>query len=323
VNPALVDINVSFGYQQTSGAGTGIVLTSNGEILTNNHVIEGATSIRVTDIGNGKTYSATVVGYDATDDVAVIQLQNASGLQTAKIGDSSKVSVGDAVVAIGNAGGAGGTPTAAGGSVTGLNQSITAADELTGKAENLTGLIETNADIQSGDSGGSLVNSSGQVIGMDTAGSQSYALSSQTSQGYAVPINKALSIVHQIESGTSTSSVHVGPTAFLGLLTSSSGSPGGSPFSGGSYSPFGNQGSGSSVSGAVVAGVVNGSAAQQAGLSQGDVITSLDGHTINSASDITAVVSSHKPGDRVQIGWTDTAGQTHTATVTLGSGPAQ
>ncbi len=328
VDPALVDINVGFNYQQASGAGTGIVLTSNGEVLTNNHVIEGATSISVTDIGNGKTYSATVVGYDAAEDVAVLQLKDASGLQTAQIGDSSKVAIGDGVVAIGNAGGTGGTPSAAGGSITGVNQAITASDELSGTSENLSGLLETNADVQAGDSGGSLVNSSGQVIGMDTAGSQGYSLSSQANQGYAVPINKALSIAAQIEAGKSSATVHVGPTAFLGVLLSSSGSSGsGSPggsFGYGSDDPFGGQSNGgSTASGAAVSGAVSGSAASQIGLAQGDVITSFDAHTVSSASDLGTLMQSHKPGDSVQIGWTDSSGQPHTATVTLGSGPAQ
>src|ERR1700730_6832231 len=148
VDPALVDVVSTDGYQGATSAGTGIVLTSTGEILTNNHVIEGATSIKVTDIGNGQTYTATVVGYDASHDVAVIQLQGASGLTTASLGDSSSVQSGDTVVALGNAGGQGGTPSVASGTVTGLNQSITAADAASGHAEQLTGLVETNAAIQ-------------------------------------------------------------------------------------------------------------------------------------------------------------------------------
>ena len=148
-----------------------MVLSSDGKVLTNNHVISGATSISVTDIGNGKTYSAKVVGYDRTHDVAVLQLQNASGLQTTPLGDSSKVSVGDSVVGVGNAGGVGGTPSAAAGTVTALNQTITASDDGNGTSEQLSGLIQVNADIQPGDSGGSLVNSQGQVVGIDTAGS--------------------------------------------------------------------------------------------------------------------------------------------------------
>ena len=173
VDPGLVDVVSTDGDQQATSAGTGIVLTSNGEVLTNNHVINGATSIKVTDIGNGRTYTANVVGYDASHDVAVLQLQNASGLTIASLGNSSTVQSGDNVVALGNAGGKGGTPSVAAGTVTALNQSITAADDLSGVSEQLTGLIETNADIQPGDSGGSLVNSYGQVIGMDTAASSS------------------------------------------------------------------------------------------------------------------------------------------------------
>ena len=171
VDPGLVDVKATLGYQQATSLGTGIVLTSNGEILTNNHVINGATAVSVTDIGNGKTYKATVVGYDESHDIAVLQLSGASGLTTATTGDSSTVGVGNSVVALGNAGGAGGTPSVAAGAVTALNQSITASDESSGSSEQLTGLIETNADIQAGDSGGPLVNSHGQVIGMDTAAS--------------------------------------------------------------------------------------------------------------------------------------------------------
>ena len=171
VDPGLVDVTSTLGYQGAKAMGTGIVLTSNGEILTNNHVINGATSVSVTDIGNGKTYKATVVGYDVSQDIAVLQLSGASGLTTATTGDSSMVKVGDSVVALGNAGGVGGTPSVAAGSVTALNQSITASDEGAATSEQLSGLIETNADIQAGDSGGSLVNSYGQVIGVDTAAS--------------------------------------------------------------------------------------------------------------------------------------------------------
>src|SRR5580704_7270927 len=174
VDPGLVDVTSTLGYQGATAMGTGIVLTSNGEILTNNHVVNGATSISVTDIGNGKTYKATVVGYDESQDIAVLQLSGASGLTTASTGDSSTVGVGDSVVALGNAGGVGGTPAVAPGSVTALNQAITATDEGSGSSEQLTGLIETNAGIQAGDSGGPLVNSHGQVIGIDTAASTNY-----------------------------------------------------------------------------------------------------------------------------------------------------
>jgi S1-C subfamily serine protease len=183
VNPGLVDINTELGYQGAAAAGTGIVLTADGEILTNNHVVEGATSIKVTDIGNGKTYTASVLGYDRSHDIAVIKLANASGLTTESLGDSASVQVGDAVVGIGNAGGTGGTPSAAAGKVTALNQSITASDQSSSSSEQLTGLIQVDADIQSGDSGGALVNANGQVIGVDTAASAGYQFNGGQGQG--------------------------------------------------------------------------------------------------------------------------------------------
>jgi S1-C subfamily serine protease len=341
VDPGLVDINTTLGYQQEQAAGTGIVVTSNGEILTNNHVINGATSISVTDVGNKKTYTASVVGYDRSADIAVLQLHNASGLQTADFGNSSGVSVGEDVVGIGNAGGTGGTPSAAGGTVTALNQSITAQDAGDGTSEQLSGLIETNANIQAGDSGGALVNTSGQVVGVDTAASAGYSFQyngqDQGNQGFAIPINAALSIARQIEAGKGSSTVHIGTTAFLGVEISPNGSTSspGSSSGGNDFGPFGglfggNTGStgntgntGSSASGAAVAGVVTNGPAQEAGLAQGDVITTLGGKTITSADDLTRDMGIYHPGDKVQVGWTDANGQTHTATVQLSSGPPQ
>src|SRR5580765_1360966 len=168
VTPALVNINTNLKYQGASAAGTGIVLSSDGTVVTNNHVIRGATTIRATDVGNGRTYSATVVGYDVAADLAVLKLNNASGLKTAKLADSSKVRVGDTVVAVGNAGGAGGTPSSATGKVTRLGSTITASDGGS-NSERLTGMIEHDARIQPGDSGGALADSSGRVIGINTA----------------------------------------------------------------------------------------------------------------------------------------------------------
>jgi S1-C subfamily serine protease len=294
------------GYQGATSAGTGIVLTANGEVLTNNHVISGATSIRVTDVGNGRTYTAKVVGYDASDDVAVLQLQGASGLTTASLGNSSTVQAGDRVTALGNAGGKGGTPSVASGTVTALNQSITASDELSGVSEQLTGLIETNADIQPGDSGGALVNSFGQVIGMNTAASSGYQFQAQTGheQAYAIPINKAVSIANQIESGKGSGDVHVGATAFLGVGVS------------------GRNGFGGSGGGAIIANVVSGSPAAKAGLTAGDEITSIGGQQISSAEEIAHSLVKYHPGDTVSVSWVDQYGQSHTATVTLATGPA-
>ncbi|MFB6722187.1 S1C family serine protease [Kribbella sp. NPDC056345] len=170
VSPGLVNINTVLGLENAKAAGTGIVLTSDGVILTNHHVIEGATSITVTNVGNGKTYVATVVGYDEDHDIAVLKLKDASGLETAKLGNSDNVKVGDQVVGIGNAGGKGGTPTYAAGKITALNQAITATDQNGQDPENLKNLLQTDANIQAGQSGGPLANANGEVIGVDTAG---------------------------------------------------------------------------------------------------------------------------------------------------------
>ena len=116
--PGIVDIYTNLGYQGASAAGTGIVLTSGGVVLTNNHVIRGATSIKVVDLDNGRTYQAKVLGYALSADVAAIQLQGASGLQTAPLGSSDDVKVGQLVTTHGNAGGAGGTPSSSPGRIT-------------------------------------------------------------------------------------------------------------------------------------------------------------------------------------------------------------
>jgi S1-C subfamily serine protease len=314
VDPGLVDVNTTIDYGSAQGAGTGMVLTSSGEVLTNNHVVEGATSISVTDVGDGRTYAATVVGYSVTKDVAILQLSGASGLQTVTTAGSARVSTGEEVVGIGNAGGSGGTPSYAGGTVTATDQSITASDDLTGTAEDLTGMIETNAEIRAGDSGGPLVNASGQVIGMDTAGSGTFQFSSQSGgSGYAIPIGVATSIARQITAGQSSSTVHVGATAFLGVqIARSANGFGGPPGSGGSIT--GN--------GVEISGVVSGSPAAGSGLAGGDEITSVGGHAVTSQSSLqTVLVNDFKPGQTVTVQYTDTAGQSQTTSVVLTSGP--
>jgi len=347
VDPALVDVVSTEGDQGAVAAGTGIVLTSDGTVLTNNHVIRGATSIKVTDVGNGRTYTAKVVGYDATKDVAVIKLQNASGLTTAALGDSSGVRTGDSVTALGNAGGKGGTPSVASGTVTALNQSITASDEGSGvNAEQLTGLIETNADIQPGDSGGALVNSYGQVIGMDTAASSGAQVQSDsgqaTVQAYAIPIDNAETIAHQIVAGQGSSTVHIGATAFLGIESDGSSSSGSGSGDSGGFGGFGGFGqgdgsgfggfgqgdgsgssnSGGTSSGVTISGTLSGSPADNAGLANGDTITSVAGQSVSSASDISQILVKYHPGDKISINWVDGSGQSQTATVTLANGPA-
>jgi S1-C subfamily serine protease len=312
VDPALVDVVSTIDYGEGEAAGTGIVLTSSGEVLTNNHVVEGATSIKVTDIGNGKTYSASVVGYDASADVAVIKLQGASGLETATLGNSTTVAVGEGVIAIGNAGGTGGTPSAATGTVTALGQSITASDEVTGSDEQLAGMVETDADVQPGDSGGPLVNMSGQVLAIDTAGSSTFRFQDAGSDnasgtdGFAIPINDALSVAKQIGSGKSSSSVHIGASAFLGVEVASTSA----------YSEFG-----TTTSGAAIVGVISGSPAAVSGLAAGDTVTSVGGHTVSSSSSLEEVMDRFHPGQKVTVNWVDQYGNPNKGTVALATGP--
>jgi S1-C subfamily serine protease len=318
VNPGLVDIDVTFGYENVRGAGTGMVLTPNGEVLTNNHVIDGETSIRVTDVGNGRTYGAKVLGYDRSSDVAVLQLEGASGLQPVSLGNSTSVHNGAAVVAIGNAGGNGGTPSYAGGRVTALDQSITASDEADGTSEQLVGLIETNADIQPGDSGGPLVNSSGKVISMDTAASSGFSFEQggiSAVQGFSIPIDTALTIAKEITASQATSAVHIGATAFLGVSVISGASSG--------FGEFGRPVPRPTSSGAVIASVVSGRPAAKAGLAAGDTITSIGGHSVTSANSLTTVLMSEMPDGAVSIVYLDSSGVKHTVTVHLESGPPQ
>jgi S1-C subfamily serine protease len=300
----VVDIDTNLGYQDGAAAGTGMVLSPNGIVLTNNHVIRDATTIRVVVPATHRGYAATVIGYDVSDDVAVLKLKGASGLATISVGNSSVVRRGDRVTAIGNAGGVGGKPSRAHGTITAVGQSITASDGST--SENLRGLLETNARLQPGDSGGALVDSSGHVIGMNTAASTGFYFQTSASQGFAIPINRALSLAKQIIAGQASTSVHIGPTPFLGVDVASADSfPG----------PV--------TSGVVVGAVIPSSPAARAGLSAGDVIVSLDGRQVSSPSSLTSLLLRNRPGTKVSVGWIDQLTGSQTATVTLASGPPQ
>jgi S1-C subfamily serine protease len=300
VGPAVVDIDTQMSYQSAVGAGTGIVLNPNGQVLTNNHVIEGATSITAVDIGNGQSYQANVIGYDRSHDVAVLQLSGASGLKAAILGDSSRVAVGDPIIAMGNAEGAGGTPSAIPGTVTALNKTVSASDSLTGSSETLDGLIAASAGIRPGDSGGPMVNSDGEVIGMNTAASGNYQMAQPGGQGFAIPINQARSIAAQITGGGGSGTVHIGPSAFIGIGVGDA--TGGEP-------------------GAEVRMVVPDTPAAQLGLTNNDVIVSLDGKRITSATALTDLLDQHHPGDKVQLGWHKPDEAVHTGDVTLAAGP--
>lgn len=314
VDPAVVDINTQLGISNGQGAGTGIVLSPSGEVLTNNHVISGATTITATDVGNGQTYPATVVGYDPSHDIAVLQLRGASGLATASIGDSNGVAIGDHIAAIGNAGGRGGTPSVAAGTVSALNQAATVSNDFTGGAEQLSGMIQVAADVQPGDSGGPLVNAAGQVIGIDTAGSVNARWQSGGNIGLAVPINDALTVSRQILAGTASATVHIGATGILGILVGDSDAQTAPGHRGRIGQRYGS-------AAAVVAGVVPGSPAAEAGLTAGDTIVSLDGTTVDSPATLTGMLTDHHPGDSMRVAWMDVSGQQHTATVRLASGP--
>src|SRR5262249_7847108 len=169
---------------------------------TNNHVINGATgtSLHATLVAGGKTYPAQIVGWDPSQDVALLRLVGASGLKPVQVGNSSSVKIGDQVVALGNAGGQGGSPTVTSGSITNLNRTITASDSGSGTSETLHGMLQTSAPIAPGDSGGPLANQAGQVIGMNTAANTQQNGGSST-MGYSIPINPALALVRQMAGG--------------------------------------------------------------------------------------------------------------------------
>lgn len=305
----IVDINTELGLQQAAAAGTGLVLTSSGEVLTNNHVIRGETTVRVVEPASGRSFAATVVGYSVANDVAVLQLKGASGLETVTPGDSSKLAVGAAVTAVGNAGGVGGSPSVTTGKVLALHRAITVSDDQGGN-ERLSGLIATDASLQPGDSGGPLLDSSGAVVGMDTAASSSFEFQPGASKGYAIPIDTALAIASQIEAHRASASVHIGATPFMGVdVQSTSDGFGPQPAAGGA--------------GALVVGIVGSSPAARAGLTEGDVITSLAGKKILTYTAITSVLLGYSPGMMVAIGWTDPLGTAHSGQLRLSSGPPQ
>ena len=298
----VVDVDTRLGYQGGAAAGTGMLVTATGEVLTNNHVIDGATDVSVTVVSTGKSYRATVVGTDPTADVAVLKLANASGLPVVHLGDSSTLHVGDAVTAVGNAGGVGGAPTLASGAVTDLDQEITASDPNGSNAEQLTGLIEMNAALRPGESGGPLYNASGEVVGMNTAGTATRRRAPST-DSFAIPINSAMAVVKQIDSGTSSDAITIGTPGFLGVEIDGS-------------APA------SSSSGVAVSSVVAGTPAAKIGLEAGDVITAIDSTKIDGSAALSQALHTHHGGDSVNVTWTGTDGRSHTASAVLVAGPA-
>ena len=286
IGTGVVVINTNLRLEDTWAAGTGMVLTSSGRILTNNHVIAGATTIRVAVPNTTHRYAARVVGYDIADDVAVLQLQRATNLSTVTIGSSAALTVGTSVTAVGNSGGLG-RLIAAHGRVIRLRRSITVVNDI-GQRSWLAGVIETSASLRPGDSGGPLLDRTGRVVGMDTAAAFG-------GSAYAIPIATAARVTNQIVAGKRSSRVHVGATAFLGIR----------------------------VQGTTVDDVVRGSPAYKAGIKPGDLIISVGGKRVTGEAGITAAVLAHKPGQVIKVVYTDETGAPRTAKVKLASGPPQ
>jgi S1-C subfamily serine protease len=253
-----------------------------------------------------RSYSAHVVGYDVADDVAVLKLDGASGLATVTRGSSSSVAVGDTVTAVGNAGGSG-SITTSGGKVTRIGETISVRDDH-GRVEELTDLIQASTRVQPGDSGGALLDGNGRVVGMITAasGSRRFRFDGASSNAaFAIRIAKASGIAQQIVAGRRSAVVHIGPTAFLGVSVGAV------------------DGSSPATSGALIAGVVPDGPADSAGLAAGDVITTVAGKPVAAPSDISTILLTKKPGARIAVAYVERSGASHTATVTLGSGPPQ
>ncbi|CCF65789.1 PDZ domain-containing protein [Nocardia cyriacigeorgica] len=301
LEPVLVNINVSTKPFGVGAAGSGIVLTADGQVLTSHHVVKGAESVKVTRVSDGLVYDAQVLGYDSSTDIALLGLVGATGLTTARLGSSSGLRLRDEVMAIGNAGGTG-EPTAVAGRISDLDSTILALNSADLSRKALTGMVEISAAVSSGQSGGALADHAGAVVGVIAAASgdqedEDPGMKAQRPPvGYAVPIDTAMRVVRQIRSGTPTETVHVGPTATLGVLISDA-----------------------RPSGARVDVAIYGLPAHNAGLADGEVITSIDGKIVTSARALRAAINKHKPNDIVELGVSGPGGQ-RTVRVVLAPG---
>jgi len=274
-----------YGNYTTTGGGSGIIISTDGYILTNNHVISGAQNIKVR-LHDGTEYDAEVIGSDSKTDVGVIKI-DAKNLKPVTIGDSSKLSVGDTAVVIGNPlGKLGGTVT------DGIISAVEREMNIEGKKMNL---IQTNAAINPGNSGGGLFNSNGELVGIVVAKSSGLDVEGL---GFAIPINDVTSIINDIlQLGYVSGRPYLGVNLADSIQTERS-STGNSIFD---YF-YGNGGTITTTSyGAYVKSVIKGSAAEEAGIQADDQIISIDEEMCNSSSDVSKIIAEHKIGDKVKV----------------------
>lgn len=305
VQPSVVSIDVK--GNGTEDQGTGMIITSNGLVVTNNHVIAAAVNggtITVTRTGTTKSMKATLIGTNPIDDVALIKINNVSNLATVTFGNSNDLLVGDPVVAIGNALGlAAGTPTVTSGIVSALGRTVTAGTS--SSTETLSNMIQTDAAINPGNSGGPLLDAQGDVVGMNTAVAGTLADGSSAQNiGFAIPVSTIESLLKSLKAGASV----VNHGAFIGVEITS-------------MTPALQAEYGFSVSsGVVVMSVIAGTGAASAGVKQGDIIVGINSTVINSTQDVSSVVSSLRPGDEITL--KIVRGTKHlTLKVTLGTQP--
>ena len=338
VSPSVVDITATLGYDDETASGTGFFVDPRGGlVLTNNHVIRDATSVTIAIPQTRQTFQAQIVGADTSADIAVLRIAPLAGASSAPIGDSATVAVGSTVVAIGNRAGAGGPPVLAPGVISATGRTIQAADGASGFTETLHNMLQTTAKIQPGDSGGPLADSAGVVIGVDTAAGTGGAES-----GYAIPINTAMNAERQIVSGHPAPGIVLGVGGFLGVIVPSTSTvspraqaaeerslgadPAGSPSQIGCLPTEAGAGVPASVapvdSGALVDGVLCGTAADAAGITAGDVIITADGHAVSSPDALTAIVDACRPGSVVTVTWVSPSDATRTSRVRLDAAPA-
>jgi S1-C subfamily serine protease len=299
VASATVLISATLRHQFSLTQGTGIVLTSSGLVLTDEHVIADAESITAQVGGTGRTYQAALIGADVADDVALLQLEHASALGTATLGRSADAAVGNRVVVLGYPDE--GEPAVVAGRLTGLDESIdvpeTESERGTSNEPKIGyfGMLHSTAHTRPGQSGGPVLDTSGHVIGMAQVGG---------SDDFDIPIDRALADAREIAAGHRSADVIIGAPAELGLVMRT-------------WSP-----TAGSAAGARVLRVYREAAARSLDIQVGDVVTELDGSSIASAAEYRQVLTHYRPGDRIEVTWTDSRGRSHTARTTLTAGAA-